>query len=67
MKHKVKWCPQNGCGIFNGAAMPYPVVTCKICGLIKIMQDVKVCPSCGHCISCGRIIKKFFVKGNNDN
>lgn len=57
------YCPQNGCGMPNGAAPPSPV-KCKNCGHgtyekpYTLVNFDKVCPKCNHCISCGRIVKK---------
>lgn len=53
------YCPRNGCGMQNGAAPPCPV-KCKHCSYVeKLTNFDKFCPQCKHCLSCGRIIKKF--------
>lgn len=62
-KHRVEYCPRNGCGMPNGAAPPTCIATCKNCAN-KQEHFYKVCKKCGYCISCGRIIKKLYEKEN---
>lgn len=64
-KKRTKWCPWNGCGMPNGAAMPVPV-KCLNCEC-ECTNVHKICPNCHSCLSCGRIGKKFFVKGQGEN
>lgn len=58
MKHRVPYCPHNGCGMPNGTAMNYDM-DCKTCGA-KLVHSIKVCPNCRHCTSCGRIAKRHY-------
>jgi hypothetical protein len=63
MKRK-PYCPYNGCGMINGAAPPH-IIHCKHCGFENISSykygsQPKICPICNHCISCGRLAKKFY-------
>jgi DNA-directed RNA polymerase subunit N (RpoN/RPB10) len=75
MPRRVPYCPKNGCGMPNGAAMPHPV-TCKHCGntaaplrlsattepYSPLTNHHKSCPRCHRCIGCGRVIKREYNK-----
>lgn len=62
MSKRLGYCPTNGCGMPNGAALAVPVI-CKNCGFgtyekpYTLTSFDKVCPNCHKCISCGRIAK----------
>lgn len=57
---KVDHCYRNGCGgIINGAAPPFPAPDCLHCGWGKITTHNKYCPSCFHCLTCDRVIKRL--------
>ena len=64
MKHRVPWCPRNGCGMPNGAGPPVPVI-CQKCGFGTYQKPytytsfMKLCPKCLTCHSCNRIGKRF--------
>jgi hypothetical protein len=58
MRKKAEWCPNNGCGMINGAA-PIVHFTCGYCQSM-CSGTKKYCEHCKKCGSCGRVIKKFY-------
>lgn len=59
-KYRVPYCPNNGCGMPNGAAPP-ALVICAFCGTHYTNFD-KVCTNCKKCSYCGRIAKKHYER-----
>lgn len=57
-KFRVPYCPNNGCGMPNGAAPPCPV-TCPFCGTEYTNFD-RVCTNCHKCKTCERVAKKHY-------
>jgi hypothetical protein len=65
-----QWCPNNGCGMVNGAAIASPrSEDCPHCGYpaAQIVDGVlgrgltthhKFCPNCYRCLECNRIIRR---------
>jgi hypothetical protein len=71
MNNRSLWCPNNGCGMINGAASISSAAACKHCGNPSSQDPFaydggmttyhKSCPKCFRCVCCDRVIKRMYT------